>query len=155
MSLKKEFLQKKIILKNALKTILDKINTKVEDIECLHSQKIDYEKCTNCQECIEFCPTDALFANQVQDTIYIQTGKCIGCEICHNICKEKAIESNNQIDLVEFAFDKAKALVEFEIRSCTECKLSFPYKGKEEVCNRCQNFTDEFTDMFTMAKDIK
>ncbi len=47
------------------------------------------DNCTNCGDCEEVCPADAI--SQVGDRRVINTGHCIDCGSCVDACPENAI----------------------------------------------------------------
>ena len=145
------------ILKNSLKPIVAKIkNTNIESkVDIFATRKIDFYKCTNCKDCAQFCPTSAIEALPSNDGYIINAGVCIDCDICNDICKVDAISSSNELDIVSILYDRAESLVKYEMVICHECKTAYPYKGGEPICDRCKEFTNDFSDMFTLAKDIK
>jgi ferredoxin len=148
---------KKLLLKNRIKEFLteEKLINFENNIIC--NKNIDYEKCTNCKECVQFCPTEALSKNSLEDTIYFQIGKCINCNICNDICKEKAISTNyKDINLLNFAFDKAVILAQFNMKICTKCKCAYPSKNEndKQICHICKKFDTEYEDLFIMQKDL-
>jgi ferredoxin len=149
---------KRQILKNTLKKD-DNLSSKQINGEYnfLVNKVIDYSSCTMCRECVEFCPTEALLSNQEQNTILYQSGKCINCNICNDICKENSVSTSYVgVDLVEFAFDRAKPLISFSLEICQDCKCAFPYKEGPKVCDRCAKFkTQEFQDIFAVASDME
>lgn len=151
-----ENISKLILLKNSFKSIIEEIdNTELStDTGFLFNKQIDFNLCTNCLDCINFCPTNALFQNEKKDSIYFQTSKCIGCSICDDICKEKAISNKQNINLINFTFDKALKLVEFTYKTCQECNNVFIYKNGDIICPRCKDFRDNHSSMFTLAKDF-
>lgn len=146
---------KKILLKNSLKTMdFDFETLEIQTTNFINNRNISYDKCTNCGDCITFCPTEALFCSSAKDGIYFQSGKCIGCNICEAVCKEEAISKSKSLKLFNFAFDRPISLVSFRYEVCMECKTSFVYKEGKQICTRCAQFADDFKDMFVMAKDI-
>lgn len=147
---------KRILLKNSLKEVVGEIPvTEFGGTNTLFfNQQIDFQGCTNCGDCTQFCPTDALFATSDKQGIYFSQGKCIGCGICHDICKPKAITQKEGFDLVSIAFDRAELLVRYEMVTCRECRCPFPYKGGDPICDRCESYTKQFSTMFTLAKDL-
>jgi len=153
---KKNLPSKFIFFKNSLKLVCEDIaNTFVSTHQLpLFNQKIDFNRCTNCIECITFCPTNALFQNESKESIIFQSGKCIGCDICHQVCKEGAIEENYHLDLIEFMFDRSIKLVEFEYIKCQECNNAFIDKNRGNICFVCSDYTNNFQGMFTLAKDL-
>jgi energy-converting hydrogenase A subunit P len=146
---------KLVLFKNSLKLVCEDINhtINVENF-LLYNQKINFEACTNCIECITFCPTQALFQNSFKESIYFQSGKCIGCSICHDVCKHQAIQEDNQLDLIEFMFDKTEKLVEFKYITCHSCNNAFIHKNRGNICDICTDYTNNFNQMFTLAKDL-
>ena len=147
---------KMVLLKNSLKLVCEDItNTQIStDHLPLFNQKIEFEHCTNCVECITFCPTNALFQSSSKESIFFQSGKCIGCNICHDVCQPHAIKEKEEIDLIEFMFDKAEKLVEFEYIKCEQCNNAFIHKNQGNVCEICQDYTQNYHNMFTLAKDL-
>lgn len=147
---------KLLMLKNSIKLISEEL--KKEEIPTIKgliaNKEIDFLSCTNCGECVHFCPTDALFRPTQNDTIMFTSGKCISCGICKMVCASDAISSPSTINLIRFAYDQAEVLVQYEYHICKECKTAFAYKGIKDICDRCDSYIDEFEDMFTMAKDI-
>jgi len=145
---------KQTIFRNA---ILDKIDNDTLDINLntlIFSKNIDFDSCNNCKECVEFCPTGALFYSEDMLSIYFQSSKCIGCAICNDICKENSITNSENIDLVMFATNRAKELIKHNLVICKECKIPFSYKGGDKICERCSSFHNEFKDMFKLATDL-
>lgn len=142
------------MLRNTLKEQLPNLTDTAGENSLLHSKSIEFAGCDNCGECIEFCPTQALRLSEDKTQIYFLQGDCIDCGICNHICHSDAIKDETRIDLVEFAFNKAKTLITHELIPCAECKTPFPRKGDERVCPRCNSFISEHSDLFTMARDI-
>lgn len=145
---------KRILLKNSLKEHVGEMAQTAFISPLFFNKQIDFNACTNCGECTQFCPTDALFATSDKQGIYFMQGKCIGCGICEHICKPGAITSKEGIDLVSIAFDRAEQLVHYEMVTCHECRCPYPYKGGDPVCDRCSSFMANHANMFTMAKDL-
>lgn len=154
---KEKLSAKMTLLKNSIKMTCEDFGTahiSAENSSVFFNKEISYDACTNCVECITFCPTDALFQNSQKDEIYFSSGKCIGCNICQEVCKTQAITSNEHIDLIEFAFSKASKKVHFEYATCEECNAPFVFKNAETRCHRCVDFKENFSSMFKMAKDL-
>lgn len=120
----------------------------------IFNKKIEFQACTLCKDCMQFCPTDALYAMSDSQGILFNSSKCIGCEICNDICKEGAIRNDTEIDLVKYAFGHSQELVYYTMAMCQECRVTFPQKGSEVYCNRCKDFLDNRADLFTLAKDM-
>ena len=144
------------ILKNSLKPIVAKIkNTHFNsEVGVFANRTIDFQKCTNCKDCAQFCPTNAIEAMPTSDGYIMNAGVCIDCDICNDICKTGAVESSNEIDIINILYDRAVELVKYDMVVCKECKTAYPYKGGDPICDRCIDFTTNFSDMFTLAKDI-
>lgn len=51
---------------------------------------INYNKCTNCQNCIKYCRFDAI--SLINDKTVISELSCDGCFLCSRICQENAID---------------------------------------------------------------
>lgn len=147
---------KRILLKNSLKEVVGELKiTEFKEASTLFFNKqIDFAACTNCGDCTQFCPTDALFPTSDKQGIYFSQGKCIGCGICEDICKPDAITKKEGYDLVRVAFDRAEELVHYELVMCHECRTPYPYKGGDPICDRCISFVTNHADMFTLARDM-
>ena len=137
-------------LKKALKHTLSSRH-KANTFSFLYSKEIS-QTCDNCKECVQFCPMGALSYNTDQTQLLFQMGKCIGCGICEVICKKEAIKSiTKEVDLVDFAYDRAEILMRHDLQVCLTCKCAFSYKGGEKVCERCSTFENEHAQMFVLA----
>lgn len=147
---------KNLLLKNALKEKMPSLTKTEFDMKStlFFDKKISFEACTNCGDCIQFCPTEALYATGDKHGINFNAGNCIGCQICEDICKSDAITTPEHFDLVAIVYDRAQTLVHYEMVQCHECRCPYPYKGGDPICDRCKDFKDSFSDMFTMAKDL-
>ncbi|MDD3342740.1 MAG: 4Fe-4S binding protein [Sulfurospirillaceae bacterium] len=144
-------------MKKILKPYLLEMNNPLvqEHFSFVHHKVIAQQACTNCKECVQFCPTHALSYNENETKILFQMGKCIGCEICEDICKPHAIASvKSSFDIVDFAYDRAKILIEHDLQVCLTCKCAFSYKGGEKICERCATFEKEHAEMFTLASEL-
>jgi Pyruvate/2-oxoacid:ferredoxin oxidoreductase delta subunit len=149
---------KRILLKNSMKRVAEdfpQARTVEGRFSFVTGKRIDAESCTNCQECAMFCPTDALSVTQDNTGIIFQMGKCIACGICNDVCQPRSIHDDETLDLVAFAFDRMQLLVKHMLEICEECKVAFPYRGGEKVCDRCRDFKANFSDLFTLAKDLE
>ena len=54
------------------------------------SAKIDKEKCTGCESCIEECPSEAI--TMVDDKAEVNVETCIDCGVCVDACPVEAID---------------------------------------------------------------
>lgn len=52
--------------------------------------KVDAEKCTGCESCIEECPNEAIKMAESKATIVVED--CIDCGVCVESCPVEAIE---------------------------------------------------------------
>jgi len=120
----------------------------------IQNKTIAWDPCTNCGDCVQFCPTQALTYSSDQSKILFENIKCIACGICDDICKPNAFGNKSELDLVTLAFGRGEALIEHRFELCTECKVSFPQKADETICTRCRDFVTQNADLFTMAKDM-
>ena len=125
---------------------------KITSLDSLVNSKDFDKKCTNCGDCIQFCPTEALFYSSDMLSIYVSASKCIGCEICHDICKVDAILKSEEIDILDFL--RPKHLISFTMETCTECKTPFIKRADEVICERCIDFTTNFSSMLSLARDL-
>ena len=58
------------------------------------SMKLEFfnEKCNQCYECLELCPSDALNLPSSDGYLTWDNEKCTYCETCRDICMEEAIK---------------------------------------------------------------
>ena len=117
-------------------------------------KEISFKDCTNCGDCVNFCPTEALLATNDKQGINFNIGNCISCGICDHICKTDAIKTASGIDLVNFAYDRGEELVHYEMVMCHDCRCPYPYRGGDPICDRCADYKKDFSHVFTLAKDI-
>ncbi|MDY0116471.1 MAG: 4Fe-4S binding protein [Sulfurimonadaceae bacterium] len=143
-------------LKNAIKDNITKFTTTTHttNFGLFAEKSISFSACTNCGECVQFCPTNALVATPDKQGINFNVGDCIACGICDHICKTDAITTKEGIDLIEFAYDRGKELVHYEMVMCHECRCPYPYRGGDPICDRCADYTKDFSHMFVLAKDL-
>lgn len=141
-------------LKKAIKANISKLAKTTHDTNfgIFASKTISFNDCTNCGDCISFCPTEALLHTKDKQGINFNVGNCISCDICDHICKTNAIKSESGIDLVSFAYDRGVELVHYEMVMCHECRCPYPYRGGDPICDRCASF--DFSHVFTLARDI-
>lgn len=93
-----------------------------------HSQmspEIDEEKCVLCGKCIEWCPADAITAED--ESALIHSGKCIGCGQCLAVCRFGAVKfdwgresTSIQKDMAEHAYGSIKDKKAFYINVCVD-----------------------------------
>ncbi len=51
--------------------------------------KVDKEKCTGCESCVEECPSEAI--KMVDDKAEIDADACVDCGVCVDTCPAEAI----------------------------------------------------------------
>ena len=51
--------------------------------------KVDKEKCTGCESCIEECPSEAISMDEGKAKVNPEA--CIDCGVCIDACPEQAI----------------------------------------------------------------
>lgn len=52
--------------------------------------KVDKEKCTGCESCIEECPSEAI--TMAEEKAVIDADACVDCGVCVDACSVEAIE---------------------------------------------------------------
>lgn len=52
---------------------------------------IDAAACTQCQSCVEACPTGAMIVDEPGGTPRVKEELCINCWCCHEICPSRAV----------------------------------------------------------------
>ena len=83
---------------------------------------IDYDKCTDCMECFEVCPTNAITANpEMKVVAEVIDEKCIGCTICAKNCPTECISGElKQVHKVNQA-------------ECIGCKICYEKCPKDAI----------------------
>ena len=51
--------------------------------------KVDKEKCTGCESCVEACPSEAI--KMVDEKAVIDNDACVDCGVCVDECPAEAI----------------------------------------------------------------
>ncbi|MBD3823165.1 MAG: 4Fe-4S binding protein [Epsilonproteobacteria bacterium] len=144
------------LLKEALRSHMPNITktSHATNFGIFAQKQIVFESCTNCGECVQFCPTAALTSTSDKQGINFNAGNCIACGICDHICKPNAISSAEGIDLVKVAYNRAENLVHYDMVMCQECRCPYPYRGGDPICDRCADYRKDFAHIFTLAKDM-
>lgn len=72
---------------------------------------VDLFKCNLCEKCLDFCPTNAIKTNKVENSITINYAKCMFCGNCTNVCSKYALifvnnfeAASNIKELYEYTF---------------------------------------------------
>jgi ferredoxin len=145
------------LLQNSFKKVIENTETTIlgRAFGFTANKQIDFQSCTNCGDCVQFCPTDALTYSSDKSRIFFKNLHCIACSICDDICKSNAFSDKPELDLVAMAFDRAVIAIEHHFVVCSECKTAFPQKGDEVICNRCIDFVNSSGELFTLARDLE
>jgi ferredoxin len=51
--------------------------------------KVDEEKCTGCESCVEECPSEAI--SMAEEKAKIDVDACVDCGVCVDTCPVEAI----------------------------------------------------------------
>lgn len=51
--------------------------------------KVDKEKCTGCESCIEGCPSEAI--SMAEEKASVDADSCVDCGVCVDACPAEAI----------------------------------------------------------------
>jgi len=51
--------------------------------------KVDNEKCTGCESCVQECPSEAI--DMVEDKARVDADNCVDCGACVDACPAEAI----------------------------------------------------------------
>ena len=51
--------------------------------------KVDMEKCTGCESCVEECPSEAI--SMASEKAVIDVDACVDCGVCVDVCPVEAI----------------------------------------------------------------
>ncbi len=73
-----------------LHLILQPVNYYDRNFTTGHKAVIDYESCTNCGLCIDYCRFDAISINN--EKVAISEISCDGCKLCSRICPSHSIQ---------------------------------------------------------------
>jgi NAD-dependent dihydropyrimidine dehydrogenase PreA subunit len=85
------------------------------------------EMCTGCGDCLEECPSGAIFLTN--DTAVIDMEKCIRCGSCHEICPEEAVRHDGE---------KVETDVRANIERTKECMAACAkHFGDAEEAKKC------------------
>ena len=107
---------------------------------------IDVEKCSNCKECINDCPTKNFSIDKKQEHIIFDGSRCILCGHCIAVCPEDAIKYDNMKDTT-FIFEGNKdptELISYEalhnfLRAKRSIRQYKPNKVPKEIIGKVIN----------------
>ena len=52
--------------------------------------KVDTQKCTGCESCVESCPSEAIAMKE--EKAVVDVDQCVDCAVCVDECPVEAIE---------------------------------------------------------------
>lgn len=70
---------------------------------------IHADRCTSCQMCATFCPTEALSKHQNEEGAFEvrhRSGDCVKCQCCVNICPTGALELSEEVNATDLLSGK-------------------------------------------------
>lgn len=104
-----------LLIKNLKKVSkgYEKTKLNIENSTLFFNKTIDKNRCTNCLDCVNLCPTNAIFQNSNKNEIVFNSFNCVGCHICNDICKEKALHNSDYIQIEDYINKKNKTLIKF------------------------------------------
>lgn len=114
-------------------------------------KKIVPSLCTNCNDCVNFCPTNALESADNGQAILHRPSECIECSICEDVCVSRAIYSE-KTSLSDWV--RTRILISFETKRCSSCGAIFATATNSDKCNGCDVFLEAYPDMFKTAKEL-
>ena len=83
---------------------------------------IENAKCSNCQKCLNVCPTGALKLNPIS----IDMGKCTFCGACKNVCETHAVDFSNFYKLT--STDREKLIITEDMSASDYEKVAIEVK---------------------------
>lgn len=94
---------------------------------------LDKEKCTDCGECIERCPSGAIVRNPVTQLPGINYDACIFCALCEEVCPVGAAFMSTEFELAENKRESLRVTSLLETADIQEQASELPYEdlGKQ------------------------
>jgi ferredoxin len=86
--------------------------------------KIDRERCTICNTCMNMCPTQAIEKIEHNKISFIYPF-CIACGLCEKACPEEAISLERILDFSRLGNDGREIIMESEVMKCKNCSKPF------------------------------
>jgi ferredoxin len=118
-----------------------------ESISFASSKVIDEKTCTGCLACVTACPTGALTASRMRETIRFDASRCVKCHLCHDVCEPSAITLAEAFEVTGFLDFAPRPLVTLAMRPCSECGA--PYKSDgHAMCPTCRGHDDEARELW-------
>ena len=79
---------------------------------------IDFKACTACDECVEVCPTAALWTDRPaadRKTLSLSRALCIQCGECVGACPERAIQPGRQLEAAAYSREQLTQRASFDV----------------------------------------
>ncbi|RXI44786.1 hypothetical protein DP145_10785 [Clostridium tetani] len=87
-----------------IELVKDRIKFVSEESKKYWKPSINYKKCENCKECMNFCSKVYCFNNK-KNKIEIKGENCeLLCKSCQTVCKHNAIDLPNRKDMLEYFY---------------------------------------------------
>ena len=90
--------------------------------------KINADKCTLCNACVESCNTRALINAKDSFTLLLNPSLCTACGYCVDTCAEKCLEMSLSGYRLSESFLNYRVLAQDEPFKCVECGTIFATK---------------------------
>ncbi len=84
--------------------------------------KIDFDRCTACDECARVCPTGAIAAaapSPGRKTLSLSYAACIQCRECVAGCPERAVEVSPEIEIAAYSREQLTQTASFDVDPAT------------------------------------